>query len=224
MEAFKDGLFQAQDEAAQIATMLLDPKPGDSVLDACAGLGGKTGHIAQLMKNSGRITALDIDEGKTARLEREMERLGITIVSTAGKDAGNPEMLKNHHEYFDGILLDAPCSNMGVIRRNPDAKWKLTEKKLTLCKKRQLIFLENTANLLKPSGAMVYAVCSAEPEENEEVIKEFLIKRPDFDIDKNLFFLPENISRLANGEGYIKTYPHLNNMDGFFSVRLKRIK
>lgn len=224
METFKNGLFQAQDEAAQIVTMLLDPKPGDSVLDACAGLGGKTGHIGQLMENSGIITALDIDKRKTDRLKHEMERLGVTIVSTVRKDAGDPEMLKNYHEHFDKILLDAPCSNMGVMRRNPDVKWKLTESKLTRCKKKQILFLENMANLLKPSGVLVYAVCSAEPEENEEVIKEFLIKRPDFGIDDNLSCLPESFGALLSERGFIKTYPHTNNMDGFFSVRLKRIK
>ncbi len=91
-------------------------------------------------------------------------------------------------------------------------------------KKRQLLFLDNLADLLKPSGIMVYAVCSTEPEENEEVIKEFLIKRPDFGIDKNMLYLPESSGVFLNSSGFIKTYPHLNNMDGFFSVRLARLK
>jgi len=224
METFKNGWFQVQDEAAQIVTLLLDPRPGDSVLDACAGLGGKTGHIGQLMKNSGKITALDIDKGKLDKLNREMERLGITNVSTVRDDIGNSLLLKNYYGHFDRILLDAPCSNMGVLRRNPDVKWKLQENKLMQYKKRQLLFLDNLANLLKPSGIMVYAVCSTEPEENEEVIKEFLIKHPDFGIDNDMLYLPESIGALLNERGFIKTYPHINNMDGFFSVRLKRIK
>ncbi len=224
MEAFKKGWFQVQDEAAQLVTMLLDPGPGDSVLDACAGLGGKTGHIGQLMKNSGKITALDIDKGRLDKLNSEMERLGITNVKTVRDDIGNPLLLKNYFGHFDRILLDAPCSNMGVLRRNPDVKWKLQEKNLIPYGKRQLLFLDNLANLLKPSGIMVYAVCSNEPEENEEVIKEFLIKRPDFGIDNKALYLPYSFGALLNSSGFIKTYPHINNMDGFFSVRLVRLK
>jgi len=224
METFKNGQFQVQDEAAQLVTLLLDPRPGDAVLDACAGLGGKTGHIGQLMKNSGKITALDIDKEKLNKLNGEMERLGITNVTTVSGDIENPLLLKNYYGQFDRILLDAPCSNMGVIRRNPDIKWKLQENKLMQYKKRQLLFLDNLANLLKPSGIMVYAVCSTEPEENEEVIKEFLIKRPDFGIDNNILYLPESIGVFLNSSGFVKTYPHLNNMDGFFSVRLVRLK
>jgi 16S rRNA (cytosine967-C5)-methyltransferase len=224
MEAFKKGWFQVQDEAAQLVTMLLDPGPGDSVLDACAGLGGKTGHIAQLMKNSGKITALDIDKGRLDKLNSEMERLGITNVTTVRDDIGNPLLLRNYSGHFDRILLDAPCSNMGVLRRNPDVKWKLQEKNLIPYGKRQLLFLDNLANLLKPSGIMVYAVCSNEPEENEEVIKEFLIKRTDFGIDHNVLYLPDSVGMLLNSSGFIKTYPHINNMDGFFSVRLVWLK
>jgi len=224
METFKNGRFQVQDEAAQIVTLLLDPRAGDSVLDACAGLGGKTGHIGQLMKNSGKITALDIDKGKIDKLNHEMERLGITNVTTVRDDIENPLLLTDYYGHFDRILLDAPCSNMGVIRRNPDVKWKLQEKNLIPYGKRQLLFLDNLANLLKPSGIMVYAVCSTEPEENEEVIKEFLIKRPDFGIDNKVLYLPESFGIFLNSRGFIKTYPHLNNMDGFFSVRLARLK
>jgi len=223
METFNNGLFQVQDEAAQLVTLLLDPGHGDSVLDACAGLGGKTGHIGQLMKNSGKITALDIDKEKLDKLNREMERLGITNVTSVRDDIGNPLLLKDYYGHFDRILLDAPCSNMGVIRRNPDVKWKLQKKNLVRYKKRQLLFLYNLANLLKPSGRIVYAVCSTEPEETEEVVKEFLINRPNFGIDNNMLYLPECFGTLLNSRGFIKTYPHLNKMDGFFSVCLKRI-
>jgi 16S rRNA (cytosine967-C5)-methyltransferase len=224
MAEFKNGCFQVQDEAAQVITLLLDPRPGDSVLDACAGLGGKTGHIGQLMKNSGNITAVDLYNDKLDRLNREMERLGITNVTSVKDNIGKPQILKTGYGFFDKILLDAPCSNMGVIRRNPDVKWKLQEKKLVQCKKMQLLFLHNLADLLKPSGVIVYAVCSTETEENEEVIKEFLIKHPDFGIDNDMSYLPGSIGVLLNERGFIKTYPHINNMDGFFSVRLKRIK
>jgi len=223
MESFKKGWFQVQDEAAQLVTILLDPQTGDSILDACAGLGGKTGHIGQLMKNSGEITAVDIDKVKLDKLNREMDRLGITNVTTAEDDIGNHCSLRKYYGQFDRILLDAPCSNIGVLRRNPDVKWKLCEKNLIRYGKKQLLFLENLADLLKPSGVLIYAVCSTEPEENENVIKEFLIKRSDFAID-NTLYISECIRPLINSGGFIKTYPHTNNMDGFFSVRLKRMK
>lgn len=222
METFKKGWFQVQDEAAQLAAFLMDPKPGENVMDACAGLGGKTGHIGQLMKNSGNITAIDSEKEKLLRLSLDMERLGITNVTTLAGDLGDPLFIKKYSGKFDRILIDSPCSNIGVIRRNPDIKWKLTENKLPLYPKRQLLFLDNLAMLLKPAGIMVYAVCSTEPEENEEVIKEFLLKHPDFAID-DIRCLPKIFESFLNSEGFIKTYPHVHNMDGFFLARLKRI-
>lgn len=222
METFKKGWFHVQDEAAQLVAFLMDPQPGENVMDACAGLGGKTGHIGQLMKNKGNITAIDNNEEKLFRLSLDMERLGITNVTTLAGDLSDPLFLKNYSGKFDRLLIDAPCSSMGVIRRNPDIKWNLTEEKLLFYQKRQLLFIDNLAMLLKPAGIMVYAVCSTEPEENEEVIKEFLLKHPDFAIDDMRCF-PKIFKPFLNSEGFIKTYPHVNDMDSFFIVRLKRI-
>ncbi|WP_435547373.1 16S rRNA (cytosine(967)-C(5))-methyltransferase RsmB [Desulfobacterium sp. N47] len=222
MEAFKKGGFQVQDEAAQLAAFLMDPQPGEKVMDACAGLGGKTGHIGQLMENKGYITAIDKDKEKLFRLSLDMERLGITNVTTSAGDFGDPVFLKSYSGKFDRILIDAPCSNMGVIRRNPDIKWKLTEDKLLFYQKRQFLFLDNIAMLLKPAGIIVYAVCSTETEENEEVINKFLLKHPDFTID-DMHCFPKIFEPFVNSDGFIRTYPHLHNMDGFFLARLKRI-
>ncbi|MFH2045222.1 MAG: 16S rRNA (cytosine(967)-C(5))-methyltransferase RsmB [Pseudomonadota bacterium] len=221
MEAFKNGWFQVQDEAAQLVAFLLDPQPGETIMDACAGLGGKTGHIGQLMKNKGSITAIDYEKEKLLKLSLDMERLGITNVKTSMGDLGDPVFLKNYSGKFDRILIDAPCSSMGVIRRNPDIKWKLTEDKLLFYQKRQFLFLDNLAMVLKPGGIIVYAVCSTEPEENEEVISKFLLKHSDFTIDDVRCF-QKIFKPFLNSEGFIKTYPHINNMDGFFVVRLKR--
>ncbi len=223
IEIFKKGWFQVQDEAAQLVSFLMDPQPGENVMDACAGLGGKTGHIGQLMGNRGNITAIDSEKEKLLKLNLDMARLGISNITTLAGDLGDPFLLKNYTGKFDRVLIDAPCSNMGVIRRNPDIKWKLTEKKLLFYKKRQLLLLDNLAMALKPGGIMVYAVCSTEPEENEEVITEFLSKHSDFAID-DMSCLPKIFMPFYNSEGFIKTYPHLNNMDGFFSVRLIRRK
>jgi 16S rRNA (cytosine967-C5)-methyltransferase len=223
IEAFKKGLFQVQDEAAQLVSLVLNPRPGETVLDACAGLGGKTGHIAQIMKNSGKLVAMDKDENKLLRLESEMHRLGVSIVTTCIHDLSNP-LNREDLGKFDRILLDAPCSGLGVLRRNPDTKWRASQQNLADCQKRQSLFLDNLEHLVKPSGVLVYAVCSMEPEENESVIKSFLNKHAQFGIEKS----PEGLSfeaySLVNGNGYLKTFPHLNTMDGFFSVCMRRKK
>ena len=227
MAAFKDGWFQVQDEAAQLVTYLLNPQPGETILDACAGLGGKTGHIGQLMKNSGSITAVDKDKKKLLKLKSEMKRLGVLTVKTSVCDLDMPlngKAAGQSFGMFDRILLDAPCSGIGVIRRNPDAKWSTSKKNLRRYQEKQVKYLCNLSDHVKPSGILVYAVCSTEPEENEDVVKRFLNKNSRFDIEKNFVGLSPNIRSLVDGNGYFKTSPYYNKMDGFFSVRFKRIK
>ncbi len=220
---FKDGLFQVQDEAAQLVTQLLDPKPGEVVLDACAGLGGKTGHMAQMMNNQGSITAADLDEGKLLKLETDADRLGISIINTVKQDFNQP-ITEKPAPLFDRILLDAPCTGLGVLRRNPDTKWSALQNNLTRCKERQVLFMNNLADHVKPSGIMVYAVCSTEPEENGDVIKAFLNNHKEFVIEKKPGVLKGDANVLINNKGFLITSPSLHNMDGFFAARLKRIE
>lgn len=223
IKAFKDGLFQVQDEAAQLVTFMLNPQPGETVLDACAGLGGKTGHISQMMKNRGKLVALDNNEKKLMRLQSEMHRLGVSMVTPLVRDLNDLAGSK-HIGKFDRVLLDAPCSGLGVLRRNPDAKWRISEQDLMRNSNRQSIFLDQLAAHVKPSGILVYCVCSTEPEENEFVIKGFLNKHQDFAIEKNPGGLPLKARSLLTGNGYFRTFPHLHDMDGFFAVRMKRAK
>ena len=201
--------------------MLLSPKPGETVLDACAGLGGKTGHIAQLMDNQGMVVALDINKNKLSQLEAEMRRLGMSIVSTLCLDL-EQESQQLPPNGFDRILLDAPCSGIGVMRRNPDIKWYRSEKDLAKNKIRQIRLLENLAPAVKPGGVMVYAVCSPEPEERKEVIDRFLNKRHDYTISDHCGGLPAETSKIAMADGFFQTFPNLTQMDGFSSVRLQR--
>ena len=222
LRAFKAGWFQVQDEGAQLISMLADPQPAETVLDACAGLGGKTGHIAQLMKNEGILVALDVNQRKLLRLKSEMQRLGISILSTLCLDLENGTP-KVRFPGFDRILLDAPCSGLGVLRRNPDIRWRKFKKNLTRYRIRQICLLKNLAPLVKPSGILIYAVCSPEPEENQEVIDEFLKKSPEFVIDKEIGQLPDKLCSTAVSKGVFQTFPHFHQMDGFFAVRLKRI-
>ena len=226
-ETFKLGLFQIQDEAAQIITQLLSPKPGEKILDACAGLGGKTGHIAQLMENKGIIIAVDVENKKLESLQSDSKRLGIDIIQTKSLNLLKTS-IKDFDFYFDRVLIDAPCTGLGVMRRNPDTKWNRSKNDIERLAAKQKKMLNAAANLVKPGGILVYAVCSCEREENEEVIHRFLDKRKDFSIDKD--FKSDNyyslmtrlISPLINREGFLKTYPEANNMDGFFAARLKR--
>jgi 16S rRNA (cytosine967-C5)-methyltransferase len=221
MAGFREGFFQVQDEAAQLVSLLLDPRPGETVLDACAGMGGKTGHLAQLMKNSGKILALDVGSDKLDSLHQEMTRLGISIVETRVHDLSrplNPELIGT----YDRVLLDAPCSGLGVLRRNPDIKWRSSPDRLARCQERQIGFLDQVSQCVKPSGVLVYAVCSTEPEENEAVTAAFLRDHPLFSVEKNPAGLPQQIRSLMNSEGHLRTFPHLHDMDGFFAVRFRR--
>lgn len=222
IRAFKDGWFQVQDEAAQLVSLLLNPQPGETILDACAGLGGKTGHIAQMLKNRGRIIAMDQNKEKLMQLASEMSRLGISTVTPCVYNLNEP-LSRNRFGMFDRILLDAPCSGLGTIRRNPDAKWSMSKKNLGHYKKRQLRFLDNLTHLIKPSGILVYAVCSMEPEEGNDIVKKFLNKHSEYAIIDRPPGLPNKLSPFIDKNGHLKTFPHIHNMDGFFAVCLKRI-
>lgn len=222
MPAFKEGKFAVQDEAAQGISRLLSPRPGEQVLDACAGLGGKTCHMADLMNNQGRIIALDHSRQKLARLETEARRLGISCVETRTADLNTPLSLAPDMR-FDRILLDAPCSGLGVLRRNPDAKWTVQEADIHRCARRQRRFLEHLAPWVRVGGTLVFSVCSMEPEENETVINKFLKTHPHFAVD-----VPSSeeadIHAYLDADGFFRTFPHTHATDGFFAARLKRIQ
>lgn len=173
LPGYADGEFQVQDEAAQLVTQLLNPGPDEIVLDACAGLGGKTCHMAQLMENRGKIVAADIDPAKLDRLGEEAQRLSISIIRVSGQDLASASVHSFGH-YFDRVLVDAPCTGLGVIRRNPDTRWKRGLKDIQRMAAQQKKLLKSAAGLVRPGGVLVYAVCSCEPEENEEVIGHFL--------------------------------------------------
>ncbi|OGR60694.1 MAG: 16S rRNA (cytosine(967)-C(5))-methyltransferase [Desulfobacula sp. RIFOXYB2_FULL_45_6] len=218
-EAFRLGFFHVQDEAAQIVTEYFGPEPGETVLDACAGFGGKTFHIAQLMQNKGVMIASDSEPGKLEKLRLDANRLGIDIIQTKTIDILK-STIKDFDFYFDRVLIDAPCTGLGVLQRNPDTKWKRSKKDIERLSAKQKKMINAAANLVKPGGILVYAVCSCEREENEDVIHAFLDKRKDFSIDKVLYFA--KYSLFITHEGFLKTYPDPKNMDGFFAARLIR--
>ncbi len=219
--AFREGLFQVQDEASQLVGALLAPAAGERVLDLCAGRGGKTGHIAQLMENTGELFALDKSANRLDRLSREMERLGVRIVSCQAAD-----LLKLPAEGLKGpfqrVLLDAPCSGLGTIRRNPDIRWSTDEGDFPRRRATQRAFLSAATRLVSPGGVLVYAVCSPEPEEGVEVIEGFLREEDRFEIDRHPEDVPREIRALLDERGFLQTWPGLQYMDGFFAARLRR--
>jgi 16S rRNA (cytosine967-C5)-methyltransferase len=221
MAVFKQGWFQVQDEAAQLVVDLLNPQPGETILDACAGLGGKTGHMAQRMQNKGQIICLDHQSLKLEQLENEMLKLGVDIVKTATVDLSRP--LPKDLGTFDRILVDAPCSGLGVIGRNPDTKWAAAKRDLKRYQKRQINFLKSLAPLVKPCGSLVYAVCSFEPEENETVVEAFLNAYPQFKSEAPVFNGNRDTSFLDHKDHGLCIYPHkmekTTHMDGFFMIR-----
>ena len=221
LEGFTNGWIQVQDEAAQLVCLMLDPQPGERVLDACAGLGGKTGYMGQLMENRGRVLATDSDGGKLRLLTGEMNRLGVSIVETRQVDwlkAASGRMT----EKFDRVMADCPCSGMGVLRRNPDIKWSASVQGLLRHQKNQVRLLTRLADNVRNGGFLVYVVCSTEPEENEQVVDRFLDKRRDFYLDKQYKGPVKHLRRFISDRGYFQTsvYPH--DLDGFFGVRLKK--
>jgi len=220
LTSYRDGWFMVQDQAAQLVSLLLAPQPGETVLDACAAPGGKATHIAELMKDQGKLVALESDPARVRKISENSARLGITCIISVTGDAA-----AYRGEVFDRILIDAPCSGLGVLRRHPDGRWNKQEHTIRERQALQSKILENCADLLKPGGILVYATCTTEPEENEEVIKAFLDRQGvRFAIEDPRPFLPSEAARFVNEAGYFHTFPNEPSMDGFFGVRLAKKK
>ena len=219
LPGFREGLFAVQDEASQMAGILLDPQPGERVLDACAAPGGKATHLAQLMGNRGELLAMDVSQSKLPLIQEAARRLGITIISTRAADLLRSGALPA--EAFDRILLDAPCSGLGVIRRNPEAKWRLAPEDITRLAATQKIMLKNAVRMLKPGGVLLYSTCSTTREENDEVVRDFISCRPDCVLE-NLNAIFPGYRELFTEDGLYRAWPHRHGMDGFFGARIAK--
>lgn len=221
LPGFDAGLFAVQDEASQLASRLLGAEPGERVWDACCAPGGKSCHIAQQMDDRGELIATDISRSKLTLVQDSLRRLGITSVSTAVADLHQPETFPEGD--FDRILLDAPCSGLGVIRRNPEAKWRLFSGDITRLAAVQKTLLKHAAVKLKPGGTLLYSTCSTSEAENELVVEDFLLHNPGFVLE-NLNDLFPAWSNLIAFYGMFRVWPHRHNMDGFFAARIRRVK
>jgi 16S rRNA (cytosine967-C5)-methyltransferase len=207
------GLVSVQDEAAQLVSLMLDPHPGQRVLDACAAPGGKATHLAQLMDDSGEVVAVELEEKRIPRMRENIEALDLHSISIRRSD-----ILEFEDEGgFDRVMVDAPCSALGVIRRNPDVRYRHRPADLKEFGRKQLEILSASAGHVRPGGSLVYCTCSTEPEEGEEVVSSLLRTHGEFFIIEDV---PAVRGMLRNG--MLRTYPHVHGTDGFFAVRIGR--
>lgn len=203
-ECFKLGFFEVQDASSQLVAEYLDVKPGMRVIDTCAGAGGKSLHLAALMENKGSIIATDIYESKLRKLKIRTRRAGVHNITT--KEIDSPKVMKKMKGTADRVLIDAPCSGIGVLKRNPDSKWKLEPEFVENIIKTQAEILENYSQLVKVGGKMVYATCSIFPSENEKQVHGFLKNHPEFEFEKEH-----------------KVSPVKSGFDGFYMALIKRV-
>ena len=204
-DAFKQGFFEVQDANSQLVAAFLDVKPGMRVVDTCAGAGGKTLHIAALMENKGQLIAMDLYESKLKQLKLRAKRDGAFNIEYRIIDS--TKVIKKLHEKADRVLIDAPCSGLGVLKRNPDAKWKLQPEFIDNIRKVQAEVLESYSKIVKPGGKLVYATCSILPSENQEQVKKFLAT----EIGKQFNFIKDQ-----------KILAHESGFDGFYMALLER--
>ena len=219
-QAFKDGKFEMQDEGSQIAALLVKAKPGQKVIDFCAGAGGKTLAIAATMQNKGRLLAWDTSAGRLSQMGKRLARAGVSNVQThVIKDETDP-YLKRHLNSADWVLVDAPCSGSGTWRRNPDLKWRFTLEDLQEIKAIQGRILQNAARLVKPGGRLVYVTCSVFPDENFWQVKQFLGGNPNFRVEApDKLWNKHLLARDGVGASLVLS-PHKDGTDGFFAAVL----
>lgn len=225
LQAFKDGLFELQDEGSQLLGLLVDGPP-TRVVDACAGAGGKTLQIAVQMKNRGELFALDVDEGRLEEMRRRSRRAGVHNVRTRlipSEDAPARAALRDLEGLADRVLVDAPCSGSGTFRRKPDARYRLTPEALVQYAERQRALLDRFAPLVKPGGQLIYGTCSVLREENEDVVAAFLASHPAFSVMPVTARLGGLGAKLER-DGFLRLAPHLHGTDGFFGAILSRAR
>ncbi len=219
-QAFKDGKFEMQDEGSQIAALLVKAKPGQKVIDFCAGAGGKTLAIAATMQNKGRILAWDTSAGRLAQMGKRLARAGASNVQTHVLRDENDPYLKRHIASADWVLIDAPCSGSGTWRRNPDLKWRFSLEDLQEIKAIQARILQSAARLVKPGGRLVYVTCSVFPDENFWQVKQFLGGNPNFRVEAPDKLWNNHLLARDGVDASLVLSPHKDGTDGFFATIL----
>ena len=209
-----------QDESAMLVAHLLSPENAECIVDLCAAPGGKTTHLAHLMGNAGKIVAVDVSAEKIALLERNCRRVGARNVETQVMDGTKADL--GFIKTADAVLIDAPCSGFGTLRRHPDIRWNKTLKQVHALSEIQYNLLKNAAKHIKPGGVLVYSTCSIEPIENEEVVQRFLTDFPMWTVENAKDFLPDIPPSVITPQGFVQTFPHEHGIDGAFAARLRK--
>nr|BCX00867.1 MAG: NOL1/NOP2/Sun family protein [Bacteroidota bacterium] len=216
--SFQEGLYEVQDEGSQLISYLTEARPGMKVVDGCAGGGGKTLHLACMMENKGMLYAFDIYTIRLEQLRPRARRAGVHNIRAHRIPHNRAKEVRRLYGKIDVVLVDAPCSGTGVMRRNPDTAWKVTPEKVQALVEQQLRILDAYAPLLKAGGRMVYATCSLLPQENEEVVAAFLDEHPDFHLEPAGPILERQGISLPLEDEFLRLYPHRHGTDGFFGA------
>ncbi len=222
LPGFQEGFFQVQGEASQLIGYLVDPQPGERVLDACAAPGGKTTHLAELMGDNGELIVTDISVKGLEKLKQNVQRLGLTSVRPFAVDVSRG-LTGALALPYDRILVDAPCSGLGTLRSHPEAKWQKDERDIRRLSKLQKKIVRRLSSYLKPGGILVYATCTLTREENEGVVEDFLDHEKGFVLDNARDTLPREAKPMISGK-YFLALPHKHNTDGFFAARMRKVK
>lgn len=220
---FQDGTIEVQDEGSQLLAQIVGAKRGEMVADFCAGAGGKTLALGAAMRNTGRLYAFDVSEKRLAKLKPRLARSGLSNVHPVVIAHENDAKVKRLVAKIDRVLVDAPCSGLGTLRRNPDMKWRQTPESVVELNVKQTAILSSAARLVKPGGRLVYATCSLLDEENEAIATQFLSTHPDFALVPMKDVLAEQKVALDMND-YLKLYPHIHQTDGFFAAVFERRK
>jgi 16S rRNA (cytosine967-C5)-methyltransferase len=218
---FVDGKIEVQDEGSQLLAQLVAPRRGEMVADFCAGAGGKSLAMGALMRNTGRIYAFDVSEKRLQNLGVRLKRSGLSNLHSQLITSESDPKLKRLQGKFDRVLVDAPCSGLGTLRRNPDLKWRQTPQDIAELTAKQQSILGRAARLVKNGGKLVYATCSLLKEENEQIVEAFLSNNPDFRLANASDILAQQQIALDTGD-YLKLLPHIHHTDGFFAAVLER--
>ncbi len=220
-KVFEEGLVEVQDEGSQLLGLLAGPRRGQMVTDFCAGAGGKTLLLGALMQSSGRLYAFDVSEKRLANLKPRLARSGLSNVQPQLIASENDQKLKRLAGKMDVVLVDAPCSGLGTLRRNPDLKYRQTRDGLAELNIKQASILASAARLVKSGGRLVYATCSLLREENEAIVESFLAANPEFSLCDARELLPDNVAALLDGP-CLKLQPQKHGTDGFFAAAMTR--
>jgi 16S rRNA (cytosine967-C5)-methyltransferase len=221
---FLDGAVEVQDEGSQILGMLVEPRRGEMVVDFCAGAGGKTLQMGAAMNSSGRLYAFDVSDKRLANLAPRLKRSGLSNVFPQRISGENDPKVKRLRGKIDRVLVDAPCTGLGTLRRNPDLKSRQTVEGLAELNAKQRSILAAAAALVKPGGRLVYGTCSLLTEENEEIVDEFLAAHPEFKLVPVGEVLKRQGISLPGTDQYLHLYPHIHDTDGFFAAVMERNK